>query len=137
MHGQYRLGARPDLAGHLGRVDVHRLAVDVGKDDRATVLQDDIACGHKTHGRRDDLVAGLQVEAAHSDEQARGATGDADAGLAALERREPLLKQLRARAGREPARPQRGHDLGDFFVGDQRAVIWDVPGGDVELRIEN
>jgi hypothetical protein len=93
-HRHDRPGARRDRGLDPRGIDVAGVGLDVDPHRHAAQQRDGLGGGREGERRRDDLVAGLQVERHHRDQQRLGAAGDGDAMLRAGVRRQRGLELL-------------------------------------------
>ena len=105
-----------------GRVDVQRQRVHVHDDRRGAEVEDDLGRRGERVGRHDHLVAGPEADRFERKVHRGRRRVDGHGVLRADVLGELTLELLGARSGRDPAAPQRVHDLGDLVVFDARAV---------------
>ena len=116
MHAEDRLRPRPDL--DPGRIEVHRLWVDVDEHRLQTGERDDIRGRREGVGGHDDLVTRLQLEREHGEVQRRGARRDGDRVLDLADARDLRLELAHLRAHGEHAALQDLRDLGELGLAD-------------------
>ena len=78
MHHHDRAGARRDRGLDGGRVGIEGARIDVDEDRRAARVVDGTGGGEEGEGRRDHLVARLEIEGAERQQQRVGARGAGD-----------------------------------------------------------
>jgi hypothetical protein len=128
MNRNDRLGSRRHETRDVIRIDVQVALAHVGEHRRRARVHHDVRRRGPRDRRRDHLVAGPDAQREEREMQRGRPRGDGEdmRGLQVLG--EACLELGRARAGGEPARPERFGDRLDLLVPDGRRLKSERPG---------